>query len=297
MLNNRDLSALRTPTGTTRRPEAPPPLTGACSTHHVGLGFAQLVERNNGVLWRMLVRLPPGCAARPVRTRQSHGLRGDVFPPGDVFGRAQLPASASTCCCARQARRTHPRGTRSAELVERNNGVFGGCWCVGYHPERGQRGINPAAQIIEDRVRTGRARAASVIDEHGAAQGWCQYGDPSGFGIKHRREYSTRMLRLWPHWRITWVNVTPSTAGRASPRGAAGRPRADRPTLRRSPMRRARQRRAPGPQPGRTRARTDAKTLALTWCKAVAFGQLPRSWTLGGALTPAYGGKSVGLRP
>jgi len=22
-----------------------------------------------------------------------------------------------------------------AELVERNNGVFGGCWCMGFHPE------------------------------------------------------------------------------------------------------------------------------------------------------------------
>jgi hypothetical protein len=22
-----------------------------------------------------------------------------------------------------------------AELVERNNGIFGGCWCMGYHPE------------------------------------------------------------------------------------------------------------------------------------------------------------------
>lgn len=24
-----------------------------------------------------------------------------------------------------------------AELVERNNGVHGGCWCIGYHPECG----------------------------------------------------------------------------------------------------------------------------------------------------------------
>ena len=22
-----------------------------------------------------------------------------------------------------------------AALVERNNGVFGGCWCMGFHPE------------------------------------------------------------------------------------------------------------------------------------------------------------------
>jgi hypothetical protein len=29
-----------------------------------------------------------------------------------------------------------------AELVERNNGVFGGCWCIGFLPERNQGGIN-----------------------------------------------------------------------------------------------------------------------------------------------------------
>ena len=26
-----------------------------------------------------------------------------------------------------------------AALVERNNGVFGGCWCIGFHPEGGDR--------------------------------------------------------------------------------------------------------------------------------------------------------------
>ncbi|MDP9868830.1 hypothetical protein J2S55_008096 [Streptosporangium brasiliense] len=27
-----------------------------------------------------------------------------------------------------------------AELVERNKGIFGGCWRIGYHPECGERG-------------------------------------------------------------------------------------------------------------------------------------------------------------
>src|SRR5258705_4222216 len=55
-----------------------------------------------------------------------------------------------------------------AELVERNNGIFGGCWCIGYHPERGQKGIGRRA-VKEDRVRTGRAHAALVLDEDGSA--------------------------------------------------------------------------------------------------------------------------------
>ena len=93
-----------------------------------------------------------------------------------------------------------------AELVERNNGVYGGCWCIGYHPECAERGIN-YREAKEDRVRTGRAHAALVIDEDGAAQGWCQYGSPEEVpGIKHRREYDKDPPPL-PDWRITCIFV------------------------------------------------------------------------------------------
>ena len=30
-----------------------------------------------------------------------------------------------------------------AELVERNNGVYGGCWCIAFHTEY-ERGVSPA---------------------------------------------------------------------------------------------------------------------------------------------------------
>jgi GNAT superfamily N-acetyltransferase len=93
-----------------------------------------------------------------------------------------------------------------AELVERNNGIFGGCWCIGYHPECGQKGIDYRA-VKEDRVRSGRAHAALVLDEDGAAQGWCQYGSPEELpGIKHKRVYDKdRPPR--PDWRITCFYV------------------------------------------------------------------------------------------
>jgi hypothetical protein len=55
-----------------------------------------------------------------------------------------------------------------AELVERNNGVYGGCWCVGYHAECRQKGISYRA-VKEELVRTGRAHAALVLDEDGLA--------------------------------------------------------------------------------------------------------------------------------
>ncbi|MET9412171.1 hypothetical protein ABZX90_41645 [Streptomyces sp. NPDC002935] len=63
------------------------------------------------------------------------------------------------------------------ELVERNNGIFGGCWCIGYRPDCGQPGIGHRA-FKERRVRMDQAHAALVLDEDGIAQGWWQYGSP-----------------------------------------------------------------------------------------------------------------------
>ncbi len=106
-----------------------------------------------------------------------------------------------------------------AELVEANNGIFGGCWCIGYHPECGQRGISHRA-VKADRVRTGRAHAALVLGEDGAAQGWCQYGSPEELpGIKHRREYDKDPPPR-PDWRITCVYVGRGHRGRGVARSA-----------------------------------------------------------------------------
>ncbi|HEV7652409.1 MAG TPA: GNAT family N-acetyltransferase [Actinophytocola sp.] len=105
-----------------------------------------------------------------------------------------------------------------AELVERNNGIFGGCWCMGFHPDRG-RGIDYRA-TKEDRVRTDRAHAALVLDEDGVAQGWCQYGDPEELpNIKHRRVYD-KDAPPPPDWRITCFYVDPKHRGEGIARAA-----------------------------------------------------------------------------
>ncbi len=99
-----------------------------------------------------------------------------------------------------------------ADLVERNNGIFGGCWCIGFHLERKEKGLDHRA-AKEDRVRTGRAHAALVFDESGAAQGWCQYGSPEELpGIKHRRAYE-KDAPPRPDWRIACVFVDKSHRG------------------------------------------------------------------------------------
>jgi hypothetical protein len=60
-----------------------------------------------------------------------------------------------------------------AELVERNNGIYAGCWCIAFHSAY-QRGISDPRTLKEQLVRADHAHASLVLDEHGLAQGWCQ---------------------------------------------------------------------------------------------------------------------------
>lgn len=109
-----------------------------------------------------------------------------------------------------------------AELVERNNGVFGGCWCMGFHQRHNEK--DPAGRSHreqkEERVRTDRAHAALVFDEEGRAQGWCQYGSPEELpAIKHRREYD-KDAPPRPDWRITCFYVDTRHRGQGVAREA-----------------------------------------------------------------------------
>jgi GNAT superfamily N-acetyltransferase len=91
-----------------------------------------------------------------------------------------------------------------ARLVERHNGVWGGCWCMGFHAEGVGRTKTPAQNRAEKegRVREGRAHAALVYDG-AAAVGWCQFGPTEELPrIKHRRAYLEGLTAL-PDWRIT----------------------------------------------------------------------------------------------
>jgi hypothetical protein len=90
-----------------------------------------------------------------------------------------------------------------AALVERNNGIFGGCWCIGFHPEGVDKGTTPAVnrQRKLDRVRAGTAHAALVFDGD-TCVGWCQFGAPDEVPrIKNRAAYD-RGRTASPDWRI-----------------------------------------------------------------------------------------------
>jgi hypothetical protein len=78
-----------------------------------------------------------------------------------------------------------------AALVEHNNGVFGGCWCMGFHPEGFGRGTTPTLNRERKlaRVRAGTAHAALVFDGDDCV-GWCQFGAPDEVPrIKSRAAY------------------------------------------------------------------------------------------------------------
>ena len=104
-----------------------------------------------------------------------------------------------------------------ADLVERNNGIYGGCWCIAFHTAY-QRGVSDPRTLKEQLVRAGEAHAALVF-EADRVQGWCQYGGPDELGLKHLREY----LKDPPppaDWRITCIFVDKRHRGQGIARAA-----------------------------------------------------------------------------
>jgi len=95
-----------------------------------------------------------------------------------------------------------------AGLVERHNGVFGGCWCTWFHTMNAEKERTYAAnRSLKCRlVDQGRAHAALVLhDEEVVA--WCQYGTPEELpNIYHRKQYEEE-LDVLPDYRITCIFV------------------------------------------------------------------------------------------
>jgi hypothetical protein len=91
-----------------------------------------------------------------------------------------------------------------AELVEQNNGVWGGCWCMGFHPEGVWDDTTPALNRERKlgRVNAGTTHSALVFEGEQCV-GWCQFGPPAELPrIKHRRAYESEPVQP-PDWRIT----------------------------------------------------------------------------------------------
>jgi GNAT superfamily N-acetyltransferase len=91
-----------------------------------------------------------------------------------------------------------------AALIERHNGVWGGCWCLSFHPDNEERGKSLAGNRDLKRrlVADGQAHAALVFAGD-VAVGWCQFGSPEELpNITHRKEWEALVRRV-PDYRLT----------------------------------------------------------------------------------------------
>jgi GNAT superfamily N-acetyltransferase len=90
-----------------------------------------------------------------------------------------------------------------ARLVEANNGVWGGCWCMWYHGKDGADASPEAKRAAkEGRVREGRAHAALVYRGTDCV-GWCQFGSPEELPRIHNERVYRAANPALPDWRIT----------------------------------------------------------------------------------------------
>ena len=95
-----------------------------------------------------------------------------------------------------------------AGLVERHNGIFGGCWCIWFHPDSAERGQGyDGNRALKKRfVEEGRAHAALVMDGDRAVA-WAEWGTPEELpNIHHRRDYEAAGDPL-PAYRITCIFI------------------------------------------------------------------------------------------
>lgn len=89
-------------------------------------------------------------------------------------------------------------------LLQAHNGVWGGCWCMAFHPARDESRRNPEANRQDKlaRVQRGDAHASLVYDGPDCV-GWCQFGSVAELPrIKHRRAYDG-VAGSAPDWRVT----------------------------------------------------------------------------------------------
>ena len=90
------------------------------------------------------------------------------------------------------------------QLIERHNGIWGGCWCLYFHPKSPERGqsVEGNRALKQRLVYEGQAHAAVVFDGDRAV-GWCQYGTPEELPtITHRKEVEGGQAQR-PDYRLT----------------------------------------------------------------------------------------------
>jgi GNAT superfamily N-acetyltransferase len=90
-----------------------------------------------------------------------------------------------------------------AHLVEANNGVWGGCWCMGFHPEGVGKRHTVAGNRLAKQAHVRNATVHQILVYDGdECVGWCQYGTPVELpNINNPKAYAKGLGEM-PDWRI-----------------------------------------------------------------------------------------------
>jgi GNAT superfamily N-acetyltransferase len=106
-----------------------------------------------------------------------------------------------------------------AGLVEANNGVWGGCWCMGFHSDGLTRVPVANREAKRAHVRNGTVHQILVYRDDECV-GWCQYGSPAELpSIKNPGVYAKDLVEL-PEWRIGCIFTGKGHRGRGVARAA-----------------------------------------------------------------------------
>lgn len=89
-----------------------------------------------------------------------------------------------------------------ANLVEANNGVWGGCWCMWYHSKDRDQLPDARREAKQRLVREGRAHASLVYDGE-TCVGWCQFGSTAELPCIHNERAYLAANPVLPDWRVT----------------------------------------------------------------------------------------------
>ncbi len=101
-------------------------------------------------------------------------------------------------------------------LVQRHNGIFGGCWCTWFHPDCAEKGQSyEGNRALKKRlVEDGTAHAALVVregDDGEEAIAWAEFGTPAELpNIHHKKQYLSDLAaadEVEPDYRITCIFV------------------------------------------------------------------------------------------
>ena len=117
-----------------------------------------------------------------------------------------------TAAVSLDGHRIEPLGPQTwdafADLAERHNGVWGGCWCAWFHlyPDRVECRELGNREFKRRLVEQDRAHAALVFDGD-VAIAWAEYGPVDELrNIHHRKEWEQGLRRM-PDYRITCLFV------------------------------------------------------------------------------------------